>query len=287
MSQSRRFFNMYLTTTISVAMVLLLVGLECVLLLSANSLVHQVRENATVEILFKQKADTASATRLMNMLNSAVYCRDCRYISPQEALEEHIRYLGEDPSKFLGYNPLSASCEMHLKAQYANPDSIAVIEAQLMTLPYVEKVVYQKDLITLLNRNISELSMILLAVALLLLVVSLALMGNTIRLQIYSKRFLINTMTLVGATSWMIKAPIVRRNVGIGFNAALLALLGIAGAVYYVNVHMGVLLFALTWQNIAFVAGTVVLSGVLITLFASLFATGRYIRMKTDTMYEI
>ena len=85
----------------------------------------------------------------------------------------------------------------------------------------------------------------------------------------------------------MIKAPIVRRNVGIGFNAALLALLGIAGAVYYVNVHMGVLLFALTWQNIAFVAGTVVLSGVLITLFASLFATGRYIRMKTDTMYEI
>ena len=278
---------MYLTTTISVAMVLLLVGLECVLLLSANSLVHQVRENATVEILLKQNTDTAVSHRLMSMLNDSKYCRDCRYISAQEALNEHIRYLGEDPSKFLGYNPLSASCEMHLKSDYANADSIAVIEAQLLTLPYVDKVVYQKDLITILNRNISELSMILLAVAVLLLIVSLALMGNTIRLQIYSKRFLINTMTLVGATSWMIKAPIVSRNVGIGFIAALLALLGIAGAVYYINVHMGVLLFALTWENIAFVVGTVVLSGVLITLIASLFATGRYIRMKADTMYEI
>lgn len=278
---------MYLTTTISVAMVLLLVGLECVLLLSANSLVHQVRENATVEILLKQNTDTAVSNRLMSMLNDSKYCRDCRYISAQEALNEHIRYLGEDPSKFLGYNPLSASCEMHLKSDYANADSIAVIEAQLLTLPYVDKVVYQKDLITILNRNISELSMILLAVAVLLLIVSLALMGNTIRLQIYSKRFLINTMTLVGATSWMIKAPIVSRNVGIGFIAALLALLGIAGAVYYINVHMGVLLFALTWENIAFVVGTVVLSGVLITLIASLFATGRYIRMKADTMYEI
>lgn len=287
MSKSRRFFNMYMTTTISVALVLLLVGLECVLLLSANSLVHQVRENATVEILLKQDADTAASRRLMNMLENATYCRDCRYISPEQALEEHIRYLGEDPSKFLGYNPLSASCEMHLCAAYANSDSIEVIEKQLLTLPYVEKVVYQKDLITMLNRNISELSAILLAVALLLLLISLALIGNTIRLQIYSKRFLINTMTLVGATSWMIKAPIVHRNVWMGFTAALLALLGIAGAIYYVNVHMGVLLFALTWQNIAFVAGTVIFSGVLITLFASLFATGRYIRMKADTMYEI
>ena len=276
-----------MTTTISVAMVLFLIGLECVLLLSTKSLIDTVKTQTAVEIVLKQNADTASVRRLQNMLDAAAYCKDSRYISATEALEEHVRYLGEDPSKFLGYNPLSASFEIHLNAEYANPDSLNVIETRLQTLPYVDKVLYQKDLLAVLNHNINKLSLILLAVAGLLLLISLVLIGNTIRLQIYSKRFLINTMTLVGATGWMIKAPILRKNMGVGFVAALLALAAIAFIVYYTQVHFGVLLFALTWQNMAFVAGAVVLTGLVITLLASLFATGRYIRMRTDTMYEI
>lgn len=278
---------MYLTTTISVAMVLFLIGLECVLLLSTRSLIDSVKENTTVEILLKQNADSATFSRMQKLLTASSYCKDCRFVSADEALQEHITYLGEDPSKFLGYNPLSASFEMHVNAPYANPDSLVLIEAKLMSLPYVDKVLYQKDLLSVLNRNINKLSFVLMVVAGLLLLISLVLIGNTIRLQIYSKRFIINTMTLVGATAWMIKAPILRKNIGLGLVAAILALAVIAGAIFYIQRHFGVLLFAPTKENIAFVAGVVVLTGLLITLIASLFATGRYIRMKTDTMYEI
>ena len=278
---------MYLTTTISVAMVLFLIGLECVLLLSTRSLIDSVKENTTVEILLKQNADSATFSRMQKLLTASSYCKDCRFVSADEALQEHITYLGEDPSKFLGYNPLSASFEMHVNAPYANPDSLVLIEAKLMSLPYVDKVLYQKDLLSVLNRNINKLSFVLMIVAGLLLLISLVLIGNTIRLQIYSKRFIINTMTLVGATAWMIKAPILRKNIGLGLVAAILALAVIAGAIFYIQRHFGVLLFAPTKENIAFVAGVVVITGLLITLVASLFATGRYIRMKTDTMYEI
>lgn len=287
MRKPHHFFNMYLTTTISVAMVLFLIGLECVLLLSANSLINQVKENTTVEIVFTPQAETSDFNRLQEMLKASDYCLDCRIISAEQALKEHIEYLGDDPSKFLGYNPLTASCEMHVKANYANNDSIAVIESKLTTLPYVEKVIYQKDLLSVLNRNINELSIVLLAVVVLLLFISLALIGNTIRLQIYAQRFLINTMKLVGATSWMIKAPILRKNMTMGFVAAILALGAVSAVYYYVNVHMGVQLFPLTWQNMLFVSGVIILIGLIITILASLFATGRYIRMKSNTMYEI
>lgn len=287
MRKPHHFFNMYLTTTISVAMVLFLIGLECVLLLSANSLINQVKENTTVEIVFTPQAETSDFNRLQEMLKASDYCLDCRIISAEQALKEHIEYLGDDPSKFLGYNPLTASCEMHVKANYANNDSIAVIEGKLTTLPYVEKVIYQKDLLSVLNRNINELSIVLLAVVVLLLFISLALIGNTIRLQIYAQRFLINTMKLVGATSWMIKAPILRKNMTMGFVAAILALGAVSAVYYYVNVHMGVQLFPLTWQNMLFVSGVIILIGLTITILASLFATGRYIRMKSNTMYEI
>jgi len=287
MSKKRHFFNMYLTTALSVAMVLFLIGLECVLLLSTQTFIRNVKQSTAVDIVLKQNTDTATVSRLRKVLDVAPYCLDYRYISSEEALQEHITTLGEDPVKFLGYNPLLASFEVHMRENYANPDSLAVIEKRLESLPYVEQVVYQEDLFSVLNRHIQELSWWLLAVAGLLLLISLVLIGNTIRLQIYSQRFMINTMRLVGAKASMIKAPIVRRSMGIGFLAGLLALVGIAAAIWYVNHRMGILLFPLTWQNMAFVCAVVMLAGLLITFFASLFATGRYIRMRTDVMYEI
>lgn len=275
---------MYLTTTLSVALVLFLVGLESVLMLSARSLVERVKQNVTVTAVLTQSADTAVLNPLLTQKD---YCHHFTYISAEQALKEHIRSLGEDPSKFLGYNPLSASYELHLKAAYAVPDSLPAIERDLMAVRGIAKVIYQKDLLSVVNKNIHEISILLFAVALILLLIAVALIINTIRLHIYSKRFLINTMTLVGATSWMIKAPIVRKNIGIGLVAAILALAALAGAIYYVQLRLGILLFPLTPTNVALLSATVVLSGVLITFFASLFATGHYIRMKTDTMYEI
>jgi len=278
---------MYFTTTISIALVLCLIGLECIVLLSAHELVRHVRENVALTIVMSDSATEDETARMGKLLNAAPYCHDSRYISREEALQEHIANLGEDPQKFLGYNPLTDAYEVHLNAQYAQSDSIAAIETRLTSLPFVDKIIYQEDVVRMLDSNIGEASLVLLAIAAALLIIALVLISNTIQLQVYSKRFLINTMRLVGATPWVIKWPFIRRNMRMGVEASALALLVLAGAFYYCKARLGIMLFPLTWQNIAFVIAVVLASGVLITFLASWAATNRYIRMKINKMYEI
>lgn len=282
-----RLFNMYFTTTISVALVLFLIGLECLVLLSAHELIRHVKENVMMSIVLKENCSKDEIARTERLLNSATYCVDYQYISREQALQEHIQNLGEDPEKFLGYNPLTDAFEVRMHANYAQSDSIAKIEARIMTLPYVDKVIYQKDVLHVLDKNLGEIAIVLFVVAIALLVIALVLIGNTIQLQVYSKRFLINTMRLVGATPWVIKRPFIGRNVVMGIEAALIALCMLAATYYYCKVRLGIILFPLTWINITFVAFMVVFSGVIITFFASLAATNRYIRMKINKMYEI
>ncbi len=282
-----RLFNMYFTTTISVALVLFLIGLECLVLLSAHELIRHVKENVMMSIVLKEDCSKDEIARTERLLNSATYCVDYQYISREQALQEHIQNLGEDPEKFLGYNPLTDAFEVRMHANYAQSDSIAKIEARIMTLPYVDKVIYQKDVLHVLDKNLGEIAIVLFVVAIALLVIALVLIGNTIQLQVYSKRFLINTMRLVGATPWVIKRPFIGRNVVMGIEAALIALCMLAATYYYCKVRLGIILFPLTWINITFVAFMVVFSGVIITFFASLAATNRYIRMKINKMYEI
>lgn len=278
---------MYFTTTISVALVLFLVGLECLILLSAHELMRQVKENVVLSIVLKDDNTADEVERTKRLLTAAPYALDYRFISREEALQEHIANLGEDPSVFLGYNPLTDAFEVRLQAAYAHSDSIAQIEKGLLNMPYVDKVIYQKDIVKVLDNNLSEIALMLLAVAIALLIIALVLISNTIQLQVYSKRFLINTMRLVGATPWVIKWPLIRRNVRMGIEAALLALLMLAATYYYCQTRLGVTLFPLIWQNIAFISVTVLVTGVLITFLASLAATNRYIRMKISKMYEI
>ncbi len=278
---------MYFTTTISVALVLFLVGLECLILLSAHELMRQVKENVVLSIVLKDDNTSEEVERTKRLLTAAPYTHDYRFISREEALQEHIANLGEDPSAFLGYNPLTDAFEVHLQAAYAHSDSIAQIEKGLLDMPYVDKVIYQKDVVKVLDNNLNEIALALLAVAVALLIIALVLISNTIQLQVYAKRFLINTMRLVGATPWVIKWPLIRRNMRMGVEAALLALLMLAATYYYCQTRLGVTLFPLIWQNIAFISMTVLVTGVLITFFASLAATNRYIRMKISKMYEI
>ena len=283
----RSLFNMYFTTTISISLVLFLVGLECVVLMSAHELVRHVRENVVLTVVLNDMASQEDVVRFDNLMQVAPYANGSDYISREEALQEHIDNLGEDPQKFLGYNPLTDAFEVNLHAEYAQIDSIHVIEQSLLALPYVDKVIYQADIVKQLDSNLQEASLILLAIALALLVIALVLISNTIQLQVYSKRFLINTMRLVGATPWVIKWPFIRRNMLMGIEAACVALLMLAATYYYFVNRLGIRLFALTEQNIAIIIVAVVFVGWFITFFASLAATNRYIRMKTNKMYEI
>lgn len=285
--RKHRFRNSYLTSAISVSLVLCLIGLECILLLSAGSLITRMRENITLTAVLSNETDSTQCVRMETILSDSQRFSGYTYISSEQALEDHIRSLGEDPAAFLGYNPLSASYEIHPTDVYSAPDSLAVIAKELEALPFVTEVIYPRDLADLMSSNVHDFSLILLAVALALLLISMVLIVNTIRLQIYSKRFIINTMTLVGATSWVTRRPFVLRNMRMGALAALVALAVVSGLVYYVDFKLGILLFPLTWQNILFVSSIVLCSGLLITLFASLIATGRYIRMDNNSLYEI
>ena len=285
--RKHRFRNSYFISAVSVSLVLCLIGLECVLLLSAGALLTRMRENMTITAVLSSEADSTQCARLERMLDASIGFSSYRYVSKEEALNEHIASLGEDPTAFLGFNPLSASYEIHPSDAYSHPDSLAVLSSQLETLPYITEVLYPRDLADLMSSNIHDFSYVLLGVALVLLLVSMVLIVNTIRLQIYAKRFLINTMTLVGATSWVTRRPFVRKNMFIGLLAGIAALVIISGLVYYVQIKMGMLLFPMTWQNIAMVCGIVIGSGLIITLFASLIATGKYIRMDNNSLYEI
>ena len=285
--KGRSLFNMYFTTTMSISLVLFLVGLECVILMSAHELIRHVRENVVLTIVLQEETTADELARMQRVMTSAPYALDVRYISKEEALQEHIDNLGEDPQKFLGYNPLTDAFEVHLDASYVQSDSVAQIEQQLLTLPYVDEVLYQEDVLKTLDKNLGEASLMLLVICVALLVIALVLISNTIQLQVYSKRFLINTMRLVGATPWVIKWPFIRRNIFMGLEAAILACGMLALAYYYCVNRLGIMLFALNTQNIVFLVSVVVLSGLTITFLASLAATNRYIRMKTNKLYEI
>ena len=285
--RKHRFFNTYLTATISVALVLFLVGLECVLGLSAKHLLTQVKESTTLTVVLADSTSSADSLRLASILDAAPFCKSQSYISKEEALEQHISELGEDPTLFLGYNPIRAAIEVKVAADYVDADSLAQAVQLLNNYPFVEQVTYPRVVVGFFSQNVSTISMMLLIIAAVLLLISIVLIVNTIRLTVYSRRFLIHTMKLVGATPWIIKGPIVRRSIIMGFAAAILALLMIAAVVYLAFYRFGFWLFPIQWEYISLIAIVVITAGLLITFFSTVFAVNRYIRMKVDDLYFI
>lgn len=287
MKRAHHFFNMYFTAAISVFLVLLMIGVECVLLLSAVNAVSHFKENAVVTAMLSGNVDSVGIAQVDSQLHAWPYFSKIEFTSRQQALEQHIDELGEDPTELLGFNPLFDSYDLHPTAEYSTPEGMEEIAEKLEELPQVDRVMYQKDLVQQIERNINKASVVLMLVAIVLLLIAMLLIVNTIRLQIYSKRFLINTMTLVGATGWHIKAPFVGKNVLMGLIAGLCALLVLGLSVVYLRDHMDIILFPLNAENVLIISGVVLGCGLMLTLLASLIATGRYIRMSTDTMYEI
>ena len=285
--RKHRFFNTYLTATVSVALVLFLVGLECVLGLSAQHLLTEVKESTTLTVVLSDSTSSADSLRLSSILNAAPFCKSQSYISKEEALQQHISELGEDPTLFLGYNPIRAAIEVKVAADYVDADSLAQAVQLLSNYPFVEQVTYPRVVVGFFSQNVGTISMVLLIVATVLLLISIVLIVNTIRLTVYSRRFLIHTMKLVGATPWIIKGPIVRRSMLMGFTAAILALLLIAGVVYLAFYRFGFWLFPIRWEYISLIAVVVIIAGLLITFFSTVFAVNRYIRMKVDDLYFI
>jgi len=279
--------KIHLTSTISMSLVLFLVGLVFLLLFVARDMSTYVKENINLSIILDDGIRSSDIKRIEDYLKVSPYAKSVEYISKADALKDHINSLGENPQDFLGYNPLKASLEVKLHALYANNDSVSVVEHKLKTFDHINRVVYQKDMVSLVNDNVKKVSLILLGLALVLLIVSIALINNTIRLSLYSNRFLINTMKLVGATPWFIRKPYMVSSMINGLIASFISIFLLAAIVYFVQYQFGISTLFSNSLNFIFVGLIVIISGVILAGSSSYFAVGRYLKMRTNDMFSI
>ena len=277
----------FIISSISTMLVLLLLGMVVFFVLSANSLSNYVRENIGFTVLVSDDMKEPEALKFQRTLNEKSYVKESAYISKEKALKEQTEAMGTDPAEFLGYNPFTASIEIKLNAEYANSDSLAWIEKEIMANKKVMEVSYPQDLLDSVNRNIKRLSFFLLGLAALLTLISFALINNTIRLAIYSKRFLIHTMKLVGASWSFIRRPFLVRNVWIGVLAAVLADALLMGMAYMLVKYEPELIEIITPNIMLMVVASVFVFGVVITCMCAYISINKYLRMKASTLYYI
>ena len=282
------FFNMqFITSSISTTLVLLLLGMVVFFVLSANNLSTYVRENIGISVLVSDDMKEPEALKFQKSLNEKSYVKESVYISKEQALKEQTEAMGTDPAEFLGYNPFTASIEIKLNAQYANSDSIAWIEKEILTNKKVMEVSYPQNLIDSVNRNIQKVSIFLLGLAALLTLISFALINNTIRLTIYSKRFLIHTMKLVGANWSFIRRPFLVRNVWIGVLAGIMADAVLLGMAYMLVKYEPQLIEIITPNTLLIVMASVLVFGLAITFLCAYISINKYLRMKASALYYI
>lgn len=282
------YFDMqFITSSISSTLVLLLLGLVVFFVLAANNLSVYVRENINFSVLISDDMKETDILKLQKRLNNEPFVKETEYISKKQALKEQTEAMGTDPQEFLGYNPFTASIEIKLHSDYANSDSIAKIEKLIKRNTNIQDVLYQKDLIDAVNENIRNISLVLLALAVMLTFISFALINNTIRLAIYSKRFLIHTMKLVGASWGFIRRPFLKRNIWSGVLAAFIADTILMGAAYWLVSYEPELIRVITPEVMLLVSGAVLVFGVVITFLCAYLSINKYLRMKASTLYYV
>jgi cell division transport system permease protein len=281
----KRIFKSYLTSTISISMVLFLIGLLGVVLLNAERLAKYVRENIGVTLVLKDDIQESDVTTLLTAIKATEFVKSVEYIDKETAAERLKKELGEDFTGFLGYNPLLASIDVKLNAAFTNPENLNLLEKKFLEYPQVKEVSFQRDMVSIINENVKKIGLILIFFSGLLLFIFSALINNTIRISIYSQRFIINTMLLVGATDSFIRAPFVKRSIWYGIIGGLAA-----------NVLLFVLMLSYASElkgiidmddfkifGLVFVADLLI--GVLISWASTYIAVNKFIRLKFDELF--
>lgn len=282
---NKRIFKSYLTSTISISMVLFLIGLLGVVLLNAQRLAKYVRENIGFTLVLKEDVQQSDIDNLLASLKTANFVKEAEFIDKEVAAERLKKDLGEDFSGFLGYNPLLSSVDVKLKADYANPGQLDLIEKKLTEFPQIKEVSYQRDMVKIINENVSKIGFILFFFSVLLLVIFFTLINNTIRISIYSQRFIINTMLLVGATDRFIRAPFVKQSVKYGLIGAMAAnVLLFVLMMSYAKEFTGIISLD-DFSIFGIVFFTVMVLGVFISWASTHMAVNRFIHLKFDELF--
>ena len=275
------------TLCISTSMVLVLLGLVVFSVLTSRNLSQWVKENLTVTVMLNDEVSVADAKQFVQDLSHRLFSKNIDYISREQALKEQTEAMGSDPSEFLGMNPFPATLELQLNSDYANADSLAWISDELRKNPKVTDVAYQVDLMDSVNRNLAKLNILLLVLAVLLTFISFSLINNTVRLSVYSRRFLIHTMKLVGASWGFIRRPFMKQGLLVGIIAALMAIAVLGGAIYALYYYEPGILTIITWRELVITALAVLVFGLVITLTCSYISVNRFLRMPAGELYKI
>lgn len=272
-------------TVLSISLVLFLVGLLGIFLISAKKISDQVKENIGFHIYLKDNSKDDETERLQNFLNACNYVKSSSYLSKDSAAALYKEDIGEDFVQFIGYNPLPSSIEVLLKADYANPDSIVWIEKQIMEFNNVKEFHYQPSLINLVNKNVSKIVLVLLGFIVLFLLIALALIHNTIRLAMYSKRFLIKTMQLVGATKGFIRKPFLLTGIQHGIVSGVISCLLLWAIVLLATNKIPDLEKLTDTMMMIYLFCFVIITGIIISYTSTFFAVRKYLRLKSEDLY--
>ncbi len=275
----------HLSTVVSISLVLFILGALGIMLLHANKLSSYVKENIEVSLIMKPDADSLSIQELINRIQSNNHVKSTHLVSKEEAAEILKKELGEDFTNFLGYNPLNQSIAVRLKAEYADEKTIEQFLTGVKTHPALSEVQYQPSLVESINRNLKAITWILLAFSALLILVSIALINNTIRISLYARRLLIKSMLLVGATKAFIRWPFLKLSIRNGIIGGLVSILLLIGLMYFALLKIPELTLIQDYQLMGIVAAGLLLTGVFLSLICTWFAVNKYLRYRTENLY--
>lgn len=283
--QKRKLISSYFSVVLSIGLVLFLLGILGVLVLNTKKLADHFKEQITISVFLKDNAKELEVDQLQKSLAMAEYTKSAIFVSKEDAAEQHSEEIGEDFQEFLGYNPLKNSIDVKLNADYVNTVQIDSIATELGQKDYVEEVSYDKPLIALLTENVKRISFWILVASAIFCGIAVLLINSSIRLSIYSKRFIIKTMQMVGATKSFIRMPFILTNIRLGMMGALLALLALGSVMVYFDRNFPELtLLQDTGILVSLFVGVFAL-GVLISLVSTYFATQRFLNLRTDDLY--
>ena len=283
---SKKTKTIYISTIFSIALVLLMLGMLGLILVHAKNLSNYVKENIVLNIIVDEGAKETDVLQFQKELNANPAVKNTQYVNKEMAARNLTNDLGEDFVNFLGYNPLLSTVDVYLKADYANNKRIDELKASIAKNPVVKEVIYQSSLIDMVNKNINTIGLIILGFAAILLVISVALINNTIRLAIYSQRFLIKSMQLVGATRNFIRKPFILLAALHGLIAAFIAILILLGILYYVQREIPEVILLRNYSEFGIVLLGLIGIGIFITGISTSFAVSRYLRLKIYDLYR-
>ncbi|WP_149274551.1 cell division protein FtsX [Pareuzebyella sediminis] len=283
--QKQKLISSYFSVVLSIALVLFLLGGLGLLVLNTKKLADHFKEQITISVFLKDEAKDSEVDQLQKSLLQTEHAKSVIYVSKEEAAKQHSEEIGEDFLDFLGYNPLKNSIDLQLRADFVTPDKIEEISKNLTAKSFVEEVSYDKPLVGLLTENVKRIGFWVLVVSGVFTFVAVLLINSSIRLSIYSKRFIIKTMQMVGATKTFIRRPFIWTNVKLGMLGALLSILALGGAMFYIDKTFPELLLFDDIQVLGILFGGIFVLGILISLVSTFFATQRFLNLRTDQLY--